>query len=347
MGRIVTESASVVVSGVGKTFGDRQVLTDLNLEVPAGSFTAVLGPSGCGKSTLLRILAGFESPDAGVVSIAGAVMTSVPAHRRRVGLMPQEGALFPHHSVAGNVAFALGRGSDVTAEVAHWLAVVGLDGLADARPHQLSGGQQQRVALARALAARPRVLLLDEPFAALDAGLRVRVREDITAILRESGTTALLVTHDQSEALSLADSVAVLLDGSIAQHGAPLDLYTRPASLDVARFIGSTIELAGSHRAGSVRTALGSHPVGTRTPEGAVVVVIRPEQLRLSAPGAPEVVDVEVIGRRFYGPETSMRVRLDNGTALELRRPGGVADIDDGERVGIRVAGSVVAFPAG
>jgi len=318
------------------------VLTGLDLEVPAGSFTAVLGPSGCGKSTLLRILAGFETPDAGTVSIAGAAMASVPAHRRRVGLMPQEGALFPHHSVAGNIAFGLARSADVAAEVAHWLSVVGLDGLADARPHQLSGGQQQRVALARALAARPRILLLDEPFAALDAGLRVRVREDITAILRESGTTAILVTHDQSEALSLADSVAVLLRGFVAQHSEPLALYERPSSLEVARFIGSTIELEGHYRAGVAFTALGSHPVTITPAEGPVTVVIRPEQIRITDLDNAAAVHVRVLGQRSYGPETALRVSLGDGTPLDLRLPGSVVVHD---HVGVVVDGDVAAFP--
>jgi len=195
-------AAAVAAQGISKAYGDRQVLSGVDLDMPEGSITAVLGPSGCGKTTLLRILAGFENPDAGTVRIAGESVaggtTSVPVHRRRVGLMPQEGALFPHLSVGENVAFGMDHATrrEMQARVSHWLAVVGLDGLANARPHEISGGQQQRVALARALAAQPRVLLLDEPFAALDAGLRVRVREDIAAILRDAGTTALLVTHD-------------------------------------------------------------------------------------------------------------------------------------------------------
>jgi iron(III) transport system ATP-binding protein len=341
------DQAEVELAGVTKSFGAHRVLAGVDLDVATGTLTAVLGPSGCGKSTLLRILAGFENPDAGTVRVAGDVLAngsmSAPAHRRRVGLMPQEGALFPHHTVAGNIAFGLGRmpRSHRQATIARWLAVVGLDGLADAHPHQLSGGQQQRVALARALAARPRVLLLDEPFASLDAGLRVRVREDITAILREAGTTAILVTHDQAEALSLADQVAVLLAGSIAQRGEPRDVYRRPASLEVARFIGGTIELAGHHRRGVVSTALGSHPAGNEADDGPVTVVLRPEQVRIAESGTATAV---VSGHRFYGPEVAVHVTLADGTSLEVRRPGNDGPVSEGHRVGIRVDGTVLAF---
>ncbi|AQA01330.1 ABC transporter ATP-binding protein [Mycobacterium sp. MS1601] len=337
--------SDVQIDGVTMSFGARRVLTGVNLTVPTGSVTAVLGPSGCGKSTLLRILAGFQNPSSGVVSVDGEVLadglSSVPAHRRRIGLMPQEGALFPHLSVADNVAFGLGRmpRSARASVVRRWLQAVGLDGLGDSLPHQVSGGQQQRVALARALAAQPRVLLLDEPFAALDAGLRVQVREDITSILREAGTTAVLVTHDQAEALSLADQVAVLLDGSIAQSGAPHDLYWRPTSLAVSRFVGSTIELAGRRHGDVVRTALGEHAVSGGSGSGDVTVVLRPEQVRITD-GDTAVVS----GGRFYGPEAAVRVTLADGTSLDVRQPGNVAPPADGAAVGVHVDGGVLAF---
>ena len=230
-------AAAVAARGICKSFGDRQVLSGVNLDMPEGTITAVLGPSGCGKTTLLRILAGFEQPDAGTVCIAGETVaggaTTVPVHRRRVGLMPQEGALFPHLSVGENVAFGMNRATrrETRSRVSHWLAVVGLDGLADARPHRDLRRAATAVALARALAAEPRVLLLDEPFAALDAGLRVRVREDIAAILRDAGTTALLVTHDQSEALSLPDSVALLIDAPSPSTARPPTCMPGPPAL--------------------------------------------------------------------------------------------------------------------
>ena len=343
------EPAGVQILDVTKSFGATTVLDGITLDVAAGSVTAILGPSGCGKSTLLRILAGFEEPDGGTVRIEGATVadrnTAVPAHRRRVGLMPQEGALFPHHDVAGNITFGLGRMSPSlrATEVARWLDIVGLQGFADARPHQLSGGQQQRVALARALAAQPRVMLLDEPFASLDTGLRVRVREDITAILRKSGTTAILVTHDQAEALSLADQVAVLLDGRIAQRGTPADVYRRPTSLEVARFVGSTIEIDGHVAGDAVTSPLGTHPCTDAVPDGPVTVVIRPEQATCVAE-AGDTANAVVIGHRFYGPQTVVRVRLDDGTVLELQEVGhsGTAV---GESVRVQIHGKVLAFP--
>lgn len=355
------QPADVVVTGLRKSFGEHTVLHGLDLEVPARTMTAVLGPSGCGKTTLLRILAGFEDPEAGTVRIGGQTVvhkdpnapggtsgSPVPAHRRRVGLMPQEGALFPHLSVGGNIAFGLDRRrrADSAAVVDHWLEVVGLEGLASARPHELSGGQQQRVALARALAAEPRVLLLDEPFAALDAGLRERVREEIATILRAAGTTALLVTHDQAEALSLADSVALLMDGGVTQHGAPAELYSRPATLTAARFVGATVELAGDAYNGVVRTALGAHLTKLPVPDGPAVVVLRPEQIRIAdLSSCGESCEATVTSYRFYGAETAVHIELDDGTPLALRSPSGML-ISAGERIRIAVDDSLLAYPS-
>ena len=339
---MVDSRVGVAVRGVDKSFPGRNVLSGVDLVVPAGTLTAVLGPSGCGKTTLLRIVAGFEEPDAGSVSIDGEPMAGIPVHRRRVGMMPQEGALFPYLSVAGNVAFGLAsKGVGRRRAVAHWLDVVGLAGLADARPHELSGGQQQRVALARALAAEPRVLLLDEPFAALDAGLRGRVREDIAAILRAAGTTAILVTHDQAEALSLADSVALLLNGSVAQHGAPDELYQRPASPAVARFVGVTTELPGVSRSGLIHSALGIHRSRVPVSDGPVLVVLRPEQLRPGGPGDPGGT---IGSRRFYGPVTGLEVVLDDESVLTLHVPGATAP-GPGERITVCVHDGVLAYP--
>ncbi|MGE2835931.1 ABC transporter ATP-binding protein [Mycobacterium sp. SMC-4] len=346
-------AAAVSAEAVRKSFGERPVLAGVDLAVPAGTITAVLGPSGCGKTTLLRILAGFEEPDGGVVRIAGQLVaggtSTVPVHRRRVGLMPQEGALFPHLSVGENIAFGINRQrrDEVRSRVEHWLGVVGLEGRADARPHELSGGQQQRVALARALAAAPRVLLLDEPFAALDAGLRVRVREDIAAILRDTGTTAVLVTHDQAEALSLADSVALLIDGTVAQHGTPSELYDRPATLTNARFIGTTIEVPGIADAQTVHTALG--PLRSRLPvsDGAALAVLRPEQLRIgdNSAGAPATVTV----LRFYGAETVVAARLSDGATIGVRHAGR-PDLRPGDSVTVEVVDAddrgVLAYPS-
>ncbi|WP_396903533.1 ABC transporter ATP-binding protein [Mycolicibacterium phlei] len=341
--------ADVSVRNVSRAFGTKRVLDGIDLDVPAGTMAAVLGPSGCGKTTLLRIVAGFETLDAGTVRIAGDIVAQpdsvVPAHRRRVGLMPQEGALFPHRTVAGNIAFGLHRRDRRSADavVARWLEVVGLSGLAHARPAELSGGQQQRVALARALAAQPRVLLLDEPFAALDAGLRVRVREDITSILREAGTTAILVTHDQDEALSLADTVAVLIDGRIAQYAPPAQLYDLPGTLQVARFVGGTVELPGECRGGVVRTVLGACPVRGPAPEGPVVMVARPEQLHLNADTADGPRGV-VVARRYHGSRVALRVQLgSNGARVTVHAPADVK-AEVGDEVTVELRGTVLAY---
>ena len=247
------DMTQLAVAGLDKRFGAHQVLADLSLDVPAGSLTAILGPSGSGKTTLLRVLAGFEHADAGTVTDRlrdgrRAGPCSSP-ERRRIGYVPQEGSLFPHLTVAANVAFGLSRrtwGRDRRARrCAELLEAVGLGGLDRRYPHQLSGGQQQRVALARALAIAPEVVLLDEPFASLDANLRASVRADVQQLLKESGTTTVLVTHDQDEALSTADRVAVLRDGGIAQCAAPQELYCRPVDADMARFIGEANLIPG------------------------------------------------------------------------------------------------------
>ncbi len=224
----------VTVTGLDKAFGAQPVLAGLDLEVPAGSLTAILGPSGSGKTTLLRLLAGFERADAGTIGIGGVLVDGpgvhLPPERRRIGYVPQEGSLFPHLTVAGNVGFGLparqhGARQRRGGKVEALLETVGLAGFGLRYPHQLSGGQQQRVALARALAIEPAVVLLDEPFASLDAHLRASVRADVQEIFRRAGTTAVLVTHDQDEALSVADRVAALRDGRIAQCAPPEDLY--------------------------------------------------------------------------------------------------------------------------
>lgn len=343
-------SPGISAAGIGKSFGANVVLDGVDLEVAAGNITALLGPSGCGKTTLLRILAGFEDPDRGSVvvdgcPVAGPGVKAVPAHQRRVGLMPQEGALFPHLSVARNVTFGLPRRLRSDAGVAQrWLDTVDLGGFGAARPHELSGRQQQRVALARALAAEPSVLLLDEPFAALDAGLRARVREEIAGILRATQTTALLVTHDQTEALSLADSVVLLLNGRVSQHGPPDELYAFPQTLAAARFIGDTIELDGVVRAGVASTALGNLPVRSHVVGGDAVVVLRPEQVRLVED--PAAAAATVTARRFFGPDIAVHVELNDGTPLVIRRPSPeTAGI--GEVVRVAVDGTVLAYPSG
>src|ERR1700689_1674042 len=281
----------LVISGLHKAFGPHPVLTDLELEVAPGSLTAILGPSGSGKTTLLRILAGFEQADAGTVTIGDTVVDSDAIHvapeRRRIGYVPQEGSLFPHLTVAANVGFGLPPRQRLGQRTADLLAAVGLADLGKRYPHELSGGQQQRVALARALAIEPAVVLLDEPFASLDAHLRASIRADVQQIFRRAGTTAVLVTHDQDEALSTADRVAALRDGKIAQCATPEDLYCRPADPALASFIGEANLLEGVVNEGLVKTLLGNLPLDPAvvTPAGAgqFTVLIRPEQVEFGS----------------------------------------------------------------
>ncbi|WP_104431989.1 ATP-binding cassette domain-containing protein [Kineococcus xinjiangensis] len=334
------------VRGVVKSF-DAPVLTGLDLDVATGSLVALLGPSGCGKTTLLRVVAGFEHAEAGTVEVGGRLVEGegrpVPAERRRVGVVPQEGALFPHLSVHDNVAFGLPRAERAGHRPAELLELVGLAGLGARMPHELSGGQQQRVALARALAPEPSLVLLDEPFSALDAGLRAQVRADVRASLHAAGASAVLVTHDQQEALSTADVVAVVRGGRVVQAGDPWTVYAQPTDLGVATFVGESVVLPGSARSGVVTSALGRHPTGSGV-EGPVDVVVRPEQIEVS-PADPASVPAVVTHREFYGHDALLRLALPGGVSVTARTPGHPLP-DVGATVAVGVRGAVVAFPA-
>jgi iron(III) transport system ATP-binding protein len=368
----------VTVGGLRKAFGAHAVLTGVNLQVPAGSFTAILGPSGSGKTTLLRLLAGFERADAGTVRIGRQVVDGqsryVPPERRRIGYVPQEGALFPHLTVAANVTFGLSRAGRRSGQGDVLLETVGLAGLGDRYPHQLSGGQQQRVALARALAIGPEVVLLDEPFASLDAHLRASVRTDVQRIFRQAATTVILVTHDQDEALSMADQIAVLRDGQIAQHAAPEDLYGRPADPGLAAFVGEANLLDGRLTFGAqacaeVDTILGRLPLdpaggpalpwpepGEPTP-GAVAlatVLIRPEQLDVTAlsgeqDAPPGGLAGHVLTVEYYGHDSVVRVQPDlvpPTPPLVVRTTGG-SPLRPGARVAVTARGTIQAWARG
>ncbi|GAA1482342.1 ABC transporter ATP-binding protein [Gordonia sinesedis] len=284
---------AVAVDGLRVGYGDRVVLDDISLEVPSGSITVVVGPSGCGKTTLLRALAGLEPVRAGRIEIGGTVVTGdgvhVPPERRRLGLVPQDGALFGHLSVAGNVGFGLGpwwhRQPGRAQRIDDLLEVVGLTELRQRRPSTLSGGQRQRVALARALAPRPEVIGLDEPFSALDADLRVRLRGHVRDTILAEGATGLLVTHDREEAMAMADVVVVLIGGRIRQSGPPQEVYTEPRDVEVARLFGDVAVLPATAEERIGRSAVG--PLALRragTGEGSVL--IRPRDLALTVPGA-------------------------------------------------------------
>ena len=299
----------LATSGLNKAFGDRPILSDVDLDVPEGSLTAILGPSGSGKTTLLRVIAGFEHADSGTVTLGGTIVDGpgayVPSERRRIGYVPQEGSLFPHLTVASNVAFALRRRERNGKALDDLLDAVGMAGLGRRYPHQLSGGQQQRVALARALAIKPSLVLLDEPFGSLDANLRATIRADVRRLLQAAGATAVLVTHDQDEALSTADRVAVLRGGKIAQCDAPEDLYTMPADPELARFVGEANLVDGMLDNDSLDTILGPLPVqaGARANlhPGPVTVLVRPEQIGIAAKNGCRGLAGRIVGYGYHG----------------------------------------------
>lgn len=349
--------SELTVTGLSKRFGQVEVLRGVDLSVPSGSLVSVLGPSGCGKTTLLRLIAGFDRADAGEVTLAGTVVESagmgrkdshLPPEKRRIGVVPQEGALFPHLSVARNVSYGLSRSARRSGRVDELLALVGLAGFGERMPHELSGGQQQRVAAARALAPRPSLVLLDEPFNALDAALRVEVRADLRTALRADGATAILVTHDQEEALSMSDAVAVMRDGRIVQSAPPVELYTQPADLVLANFLGDAVVLAGEVSAGRVRTALGELAARGGPTSGPVQVMVRPEQIRLrpldgETARANRVV-ATVLDETYFGHDALVRVEVAGLPPMFSRSLGG-GEVRVGDRVALDVAGDVSCYP--
>ncbi len=278
----------LVLEGIGKRYGPVVALNGIDLAVSAGSRTAIVGPSGSGKTTLLRIVAGFEAPDMGRVTLEGQTLadgpTAVPAHRRGIGFVPQDGALFPHLCVADNIGFGLDRRlPQRDRRILELMEMVELvPGMRGRRPHELSGGQQQRVALARALARQPRLMLLDEPFSALDAALRENMRKTVARLLGAAGIAAVLVTHDQAEALSFADQLAVMRDGRLAQVGPPHELYLRPSDRDTAAFLGEAIVLQAQIGEGWAECGIGRVAVDSAGRRGAAEIMLRPEQLQLT-----------------------------------------------------------------
>ncbi len=343
----MTGHAAIEAAGVRKAFGDVVAVDGGAVTVPPGELVALLGPSGSGKTTLLRVIAGLEVPDAGTVSISGRVVAGpgawVEPERRKVGMVFQDGALFPHLTVAANVAF----GEPAAGRVDECLRLVGLAHRARSYPHELSGGERQRGALARALAPDPDVILLDEPFASLDATMRVTLREEVAAILREAGASALLVTHDQQEALSLADEVVVMREGRVEQAGTPEDLYDHPASRWAAEFLGDAEVLDGEVTEGRVRCALGAFPA-PGVADGPADVIVRPESLVVSAAPDGAVPDgsvrARVVRRTFFGHDHLLHLEVDGGGSVQSRGRG-VERWKDGQPVLVRVAGPVTVLP--
>ncbi len=338
---------AIAIEGLSKGYGPVQALEDVSFTVPAGARSAIVGASGSGKTTLLRIIAGFEQADAGRVRLDGDLLVDgvagVLAHKRGIGVVTQDGSLFPHLSIAENIGFGLPRGlAGREAEIARLLDIVELPAaMAERRPHQLSGGQQQRVALARALARKPRLMLLDEPFSALDTGLREAMRRSVVAVLRDQGIGALLVTHDQAEALSFADHLVVLREGRLVQAGPPQDLYAAPVDPDIACFLGEAIILDAEIMAGRARCLLGEIAVPADAPEGKAQIMLRPEQIRLAAAGTTGIVsDVE-----FGGGSAVVTIVLDAAVEAPLRlRISGTDIPSPGGRVALAVVGPAYVF---
>ncbi|MEZ0069556.1 iron(III) transport system ATP-binding protein [Streptacidiphilus sp. MAP12-20] len=319
--------SGLTVTDLHARHGHSAVLDGLDLTVGDGQLACVLGPSGCGKSTLLRVVAGFHPAASGTVTVGDRVLDDgrrrVAAERRRVGYLPQDGALFPHLTVAANIGFGLPRAAraERAERVAEMLDLVGLVGLGDRHPHQLSGGQQQRVALARALAPRPELLLLDEPFSALDAALRIDLRVEVAAALRQAGATAILVTHDVDEALAFADRIAVMRGGRIAQAGTPDELFHRPADAKVAQALGEANLVPADLDGRTASTALGTLPLaGEPAENGAGQVLLRPRQLRLAPVEEPgSGLLVQVVGSQFRGHDHRVELSADADSGLPNR----------------------------
>lgn len=339
----MTDVAAIGASDITKSFGSERAVDGACLTVGAGELVALVGPSGSGKTTLLRIVAGFDAPDTGTVRISGRQVAGdgvwTEPDRRRIGMVFQDGALFPHLSVADNIAFGKPR----PGRVEECLELVGLATRGASYPHELSGGERQRIALARALAADPEVILLDEPFTALDEGLRVGLREEVASILRSTGTSALLVTHNQQEAMSLADTVAVMRDGRIEQAGPPETVYAEPATRWVAEFLGDADVIPGTVSEGVVDSELGRFPTDPAL-RGGVDILLRPERVTIEAGTTDGGSPGRVVGRSFFGHDQLVHLELDSGVRLRSRTSGS-APWRAGDDVRVRVAGPVIVLP--
>jgi iron(III) transport system ATP-binding protein len=336
------------IRGLEKCFGALRAVDGVDLDVPSGGTCALLGPSGCGKTTTLRMIAGLERPDAGEIAVGGRVVSGpgcfVPAEERRIGMVFQDYALFPHMDVAANVGYGLGRKPD-PARVREALELVGLGDAGKRLVHELSGGQQQRVALARALAPTPDLVLLDEPFSNLDASLRDRLRQEVSEILRKAGVTAIFVTHDQEEAMSIAEQVAVMCGGRVAQCGTPEEVYLRPATRWMATFLGDIEVLPGDAVQGRASCELGSLPIDAHL-DGPVDVLVRPEGIAVGVSGPANAAHAEVVSRRFFGHDQLLGLKLRSGQVVRSRRLGFPA-WHPGDHVQVWIEGPVEVLPRG
>ena len=347
-------SPAVRLDGIRKVFGDLVALDDVALELREGAMLALLGPSGCGKTTLLRLISGFEQPDAGTVEVRGRRMASptamVPPERRRVGLVFQDLALFPHLSTRENVAYGIRRDPDHAVRTDELLEMVGLRADAERMPHELSGGMQQRVALARAMAPRPDVLLLDEPFSSLDQAMRTQLRGEVRQILRDARQSAVFVTHDQAEALTIADEVAVMTRGRVLQVAPPEIIYAEPATPYVATFVGVSNLVPAEIHEGIASTRFGDVPLigasAART-DGHALCLLRPEHFSVvEAPDGPASEDGwRITDRRFSGSEILLELSATNGERLWVEAGGRVRHLSLGDAVSLSLrAVETVAF---
>jgi putative spermidine/putrescine transport system ATP-binding protein len=364
---MMTDAISVSVEGVVKSFGGPPAVDGVSLKVRKGEFLTLLGPSGCGKTTLLNLIAGFLEPERGEIFIDGEPVTHVPPYRRSIGMVFQNYALFPHMTVAENVAFGLKMhkvpAGEIAPRVAEALEMVRLPQMGPRKPRQLSGGQQQRVALARALVIKPKVVLLDEPFSAIDKNLRAEMQVELKRLQRRIGITTLFVTHDQSEALSLSDRIAVMSHGKVEQLSDPAELYRNPASSFVASFIGDINRLPCTVMgvaAGEVVLKAGERVLRLPREHGSVealsagspaLLFTRPEELALVPAGDAEAnlgegtVDTHV----YQGTHVDVYVRYDDGRALRVRHPGyeALERFPAGSRIGVHAnMAQAFVFPA-
>ncbi len=326
------------VRNLSKRFGAQAVVQDVSLDLAAGEILSLIGPSGCGKTTTLRMIAGFEAPDTGKIHLSGRDVTAVPPERRGIGMVFQDYALFPHMTVAENVRF----GARDAQAVDHYLGVVGLAGFGSRYPDELSGGQQQRVALARSLAAEPGIILLDEPFSNLDPILRSGTRREIRRMLKSQGLGIIVVTHDQEEALSFADRIAVMDQGRLVQAGTATEVYDNPVSAFVAGFLGRTNLIHGTAQGDLCDTPLGPLRLAQPQAAGPVTLSLRPEHiaLRPDAAGAGQVLSVEFKGHdmTYWVAWQGMELQIDALTGLRVA---------EGDRVSIEVRGTAVPLTAG
>ena len=359
-GAPATDEYAVRIRGLRRAFGDVLAVADVDLDVRPGEMLTVLGPSGCGKTTVLRLIAGLDRPDAGTIEIGGRRVAgagaAVPPERRRVGMVFQDVALFPHLSVRDNIGYGLRRDPDREVRIRELLELIDLADAGDRMPHHLSGGMQQRVAVARALAPRPDVVLLDEPFSSLDAALRTQLRGDVREILAGTGTAAIFVTHDQDEALTLGDRMAVMVRGRVEQVAPPEVVYGEPASPFVATFVGTANLVHGEVRDGRASTRLGSvglvhAAAGRRSADGTRgLVVVRPEHLDLrEAPDGPVGGGAwRVLRRRFTGTEILYEVAAQDGERLWVEAGHAVRRLRVGDAVTLHLREvETVMFPTG